>query len=247
MGLLSAFFGEDNARKLKAFFTYHLTGKIDGNTAINLEEAKIAADEMSAKIVKQEAAVAKLSANSKETMAAWKEQFDEHEKLMADVKAHKEHGRMDAAREVLGEARSIRQFLPQMAEMAEAAKQMADLAEAELNEHRAELKKIRLDLKNYAGLQRVKASQDSINEAKQEFTMGNSKAAFERAGENIKRGAIESFEMGRLLTDPSKKMLSEARHAALNDDLDSELAALGEPPAVPMIEAPKEAGTDGGK
>jgi hypothetical protein len=243
----TTFFGDTTGRKLHALWNSFVGKAVEGNTAVDIETMRLSEQEISKTVEEQLTAVAEFDAFAAESENAFKSKLAEEEKFSVEAKSAAKRGDMDGARALLVEARSIRQILPSLEERANAARSNAESAKAELNFHKQELRELRADLKNHEELHRLDDAQRKVNKAKTSFNTDSAKRAYDKSADAVKRSALTSVAESKLIEDPSKKALYNARQAALSDDLDSELMSLSAPievkalsevSGIPEVQAP---------
>jgi phage shock protein A len=223
------FFGENTGRKLHALWNSFIGKAVEGNTAVDIETMRLSEQEIAKTVEEQLTAVAEFDAFAAESEGMFKSKLAEEEKFSAEAKGAAKRGDMDGARALLVEARSIRQIMPSLEERAQAARSNAESAKAELNFHKQELRELRADLKNHEELHRLDDAQRKVNKAKTSFNTDSAKRAYDKSADAVKRSALTSVAESKLIEDPAKKSLYNARQAALSSDLDSELEQLMAP------------------
>jgi phage shock protein A len=230
VSMWTSFFGERAGRALQAQWNAFIGRAGDGNTAVSIEQMRLAETEIAQTVACQQTAVAEFMAFADESEQLFQAKLSEDEQLTREARAAAQRGNPDAAKALLVKARSVRGILEPLKVRAESARANADSARAELAFHKQELDELQADLKNHEDLQRLDEAQRKVNKAKASFSTDSAKRAYDKSAESVRHSALTSVAESQLLDDPNKKALYNARQQALSSDLDAELALLLAPP-----------------
>lgn len=236
MSMWTSFFGVEMGTMLHAKWNVFLGRAVENNPKVDIEAMRLSEQEIGKTVDEQQGAVAEFEAFAMEAEAMWKESMAADEKYTSEAKAAAKRGDTEGAKALLVEARSIRQILSNIENRASIARQAADNHRAELAYNKQQLKELRADLSNYEKIQKLDEAQRKVNKSSSSFSTEGAKRIYDKSADNVKRSAFTSAAESKLIEDPAKRAMHNARQAALDHGLDDELAQLMAPEVPKLIE-----------